>query len=231
MVAFLLVAATFLGDPALTPGSPGGVWTVEQQWALLRATARVTAGEDQPPFGTAVCVAVKNDSAYLLTADHVLVRGEARIYDFYTEASYPKPSETIFDSDVVLRMPECDAALIRCKWRDRAPGVAKLAAWEKRPIRYPVQAAALGCPNGSAPQWRSDRVLARRYVRKSEDLGGFFWETETKPTGGMSGGPLFDTQGRLLGVCSAAHGTKGFFTHLDELLAALKRNGYGWVVE
>ena len=230
MIGFALLVGVVLADPFLTPGAVGTL-TVEQQWAIVRATARVTAGENQPPFGTAVCIAVKNDAAYLLTADHVLVRGEARIYDFYTEASYPKPAESIFGGDVLLRLPECDAALVRCKWSKQAPAAVKLTPHGQRPLRYPTAVTALGCPNGSAPRPRDDRILARRYVRKSNDLGGFFWETEVRPIGGMSGGPLFDTQGRLLGVCSAGRENKGYFTHLDELLAALKRDGFGWLVE
>jgi hypothetical protein len=52
-----------------------------------------------------------------------------------------------------------------------------------------------------------------------------------RPVGGMSGGPLLDARGRVIGVCSAAKPDgPGYYAHLDEVLAGLKSQGYGWLI-
>ena len=75
-------------------------------------------------------------------------------------------------------------------------------------------------------------VLARRVVRRPGGALGVFWETESAPVGGMSGGPLLDREGAVIGVCSAvslANG-RGYFTHADEILAALAGSDHRWLV-
>jgi hypothetical protein len=75
-------------------------------------------------------------------------------------------------------------------------------------------------------------VLGRRLVRRPGGLR-FFWETEGKPVGGMSGGPLLDRAGAVIGVCSAADlGTgRGYFSHADEVLAAVAEAGHRWLLD
>jgi hypothetical protein len=53
----------------------------------------------------------------------------------------------------------------------------------------------------------------------------FHWQTETPPDNGRSGGGLFDRDGRLAGVCVANQEGRGYYLHLDEIHAALKRQG------
>ena len=44
-----------------------------------------------------------------------------------------------------------------------------------------------------------------------------------------SGGPLV-VGGRVIGICAANSGGHGFYTHTDEIHAALTRDGFGWLV-
>lgn len=214
--------------PAATVATP--LMAPEAQWALLAATVRIAAGEGQPPFATGVCVGSRTGVVYLLTANHSVPKGEARSYEFFDKKSYPVAVDVQFDGDVALRMPECDLALVKIVLgRDDTPTVP-LAKLKERPNRFPAVALAIGCPDGAAPQVRLEKVVGKRFVRRDEGLA-FFWETAGAPRGGMSGGPLFDTSGRLLGICTAVQAGQGYYTHLDEILATLKRNGFGWIAE
>ena len=80
------------------------------------------------------------------------------------------------------------------------------------------------------PALRGDTIEAREFVTREKKQPAFFWRTETPPELGRSGGPLLDAQGRVIGIAIAASGQKGFYAHHDEILAALKRNGFSWLV-
>jgi len=229
-LAGLILAAQVPGPSAASPTVDTLLMTPEAQWGLVAATVRVAAGAGQPPFGTAVCLAARGGVAYLLTASHAVPRGEARSYEFFTRASYPKPADTVFEGEVTLRLPECDLALVKVPLGREDLATVRLARLGERPRRFPTPALAVGCPGGEPPAVRLEQLAGRRLVHRPEG-NGFFWESATAPQGGMSGGPLFDAEGRLLGVCAAAQGGQGYYTHTDEILAGLKRFGYGWLTE
>ncbi len=229
MIPLLLASLAALPFPRPTPTVETALMAADAQWSLVAATVRVAAGAGRPPFSTAVCVGARGGASYLLTANHVVPRGEARSYELFTRASYPAPSETLFEGDVVLRLPECDLALVKVTPAGDLPAVP-LARLDERPRRFPVAALALGCPDGDAPAVRPEVLTGRRLAKRPEG-GGVFWAAAGSPRGGMSGGPLVDGAGRLLGVCAASQDGQGFFTHADEVLAGLKRHGYGWLAD
>ena len=106
-----------------------------------------------------------------------------------------------------------------------------LAGPGERPKHFPFGAVSVGCPTGETPLTRAEKVVAKRAARRPEGAIAFFWELAERPVGGMSGGPLLDAKGCVIGVCSAAErGGLGYFAHLDEVLAGLKRHGYGWLI-
>ena len=208
-------------------GLPAGA---AAQWDAVAAVARVTGGINAP-VGSAVCVGLRDSDAYLLTAAHVVPPGGAREYQFFSRASYPAPAWSAVGGDVVWRSPACDAALVRLPLAVAKPGVARLAGPLDRPKRFPVPAWAVGCPAGVAPACRAETLVGRPIVARPRDELAYFWQTQTAAAGGMSGGPLFDPQGRVIGVCAAASGGGGFYTHHDEILVGLKLAGYGWLAE
>ena len=229
MVAAPLVAlmALVIRPSPVAPGLPVGA---AAQWTAVSAVARVTGGINAP-VGSAVCVGIRDSDAYLLTAAHVVPPGGAREYQFFTRDSYPAAAWSVVGGDVVWRSAAIDAALIRVHLTDHKPGVAPLAAPLDRPKQFPVLLWAVGCPAGIAPACRPEKVVGRPIVTRPRDESAFFWQTQTAATGGMSGGPMLDAKGRVIGVCAAASGGGGYYAHHDEILVGLKLAGYGWLAQ
>jgi S1-C subfamily serine protease len=201
----------------------------DQRWAAIAGCVRVSSGGDAGAVAAAVCVGYKDGHAYLLTANHAVPKAEARKFEFYTEASYPEAEQAVVGGEVVVRLPEADVALVKVPLQER-PAVLPLAGPGERPKQFPFAAVSVGCPAGETPLTRAEQVVAKRLARRPEGGVAFFWELAQRPVGGMSGGPLLDAKGRVIGVCSAARPDgAGYFAHLDEVLAGLKRHGYSWL--
>ena len=222
--AALAVMALLLPGPTVR----GAVVSRDQQAAVLRATVRVTAGDGSGFVGTAVCIAQRDGSSYLLTAAHVVPAGEARAYEVFTDESYPRPARTLLDGDILLRLPGPDIAVVQLSTGLDPIPVAPLPAPGNRPKRFPFAAVSLGCPDFAPPTARPEKVVGRKLVRKNPEA--FFWEMESRPIGGMSGGPLLGPDGQIIGLCTAAQGDHGYFAYLDEIQAGLKRGGLSWLV-
>ena len=90
-------------------------------------------------------------------------------------------------------------------------------------------ALGIGCSGGEAPTGIAETVSAKRFGRRDGEQA-FFWETDSAPTPGRSGGPLV-VGGRVVGLCVAGKDGKGYYAHADELLAGLKADGFGWLWE
>ena len=174
------------------------------------------------PTGSGVVVGVKDDFAYVLTAAHVVT------FDG-VEVRFGRESGWFADSpEVVKRWPDPDIALVRFRVGKEPVPVLPLAAAGQRPKAFPVSAWAVGRTGESATVW-ADQLLAKRFVRKSATAAAFFWETQRPPEPGRSGGPLV-VGGRVIGICTANQGGRGYYTHIDEIHAALTRDGHGWLV-
>jgi len=201
------------------------------QWAAVCATARVGGGPEGGATAAAVCIGVRNREVFLLTAAHVVPEGQARVYEFFTKNSYPKPAQTLVGGTVIFRSGTADIALVKIPAGSDALPALRLAAPSQRPKRFPFGAVTVGCPQGFAPKCRVEKILGKRYVRRSANEAAFYWELSTPPVGGMSGGPLLDENGRVIGICSAAQAGRGYVSHLDEIQYLLKQNGYSWLYD
>ena len=201
-------------------------------YALLISTALVTASPrvacPGATNGSGVVVGVKDGFAFVLTAAHVAKFDGIEVQFF--PSPDPKASWFAASPEVVKRWPEPDLALVKFRVGPRPVPVLPLAASGKRPKAFPVAAAAIGMGQGQeTPTVWADEILAKRFVRKSPQSAAFFWETRRPPEGGRSGGPLV-VGGRVIGICAANSGGRGYYTHTDEIHAALTRDGFGWLV-
>ena len=201
----------------------------ETHWSMIEACPSIGGGVEGGPIATAVCIGQRDGFAYLLTAAHGVPQGEAKSYKFYTRQTYPKPSQTFARGEVVLRITDPDLALVKLPIGNGVVSTIPLAPPGERPKRFPFTTTALGCPNGKSPQIRSEKVIAKKLVRRPDEGVAFYWQVATPPVGGMSGGPLLNSDSKVIGICSATQGGVGYFTHADEILYALQQNGYGWL--
>lgn len=205
------------------------LFAAEAEGAVLAACPRLSGEPEAGPQATGVCVGLKDGYAFVLTAAHAVPKGEARAFEFFARGE-AVPGRTVIGGDVLMRQADPDLALVRLVvGRDAVP-VLPLAGKGERPRSYPFPARAVGCPDGRPPQLRAVGIDGKKLVRKGERVA-FFWEGDDTPVGGMSGGPLLDANGRVVGICTAVRGGRGYYTHLDEILVALKRSGQSWLGE
>ena len=89
---------------------------------------------------------------------------------------------------------------------------------------------ALARPVAEGGDFAWAETVAAKLLKRANDVPeAFFWQTAAKPEKGRSGGPLLDADGRVIGICAATQDEKGYFTHLDEILAGLKTAKYEWL--
>lgn len=205
-------------------------FTEAVQWELTAASPRIVTTGAQQDTATGVTIGQRDGIAYVLTAEHGVPGNDERELHYFTKQSYPVPARKITGAVVALRLGDPDIALLKVPVGSEILPVVKLAAPGARPKKYPVPVLSIGCDDTRAPFCMADTIRAKKLVRRPFSKIGFFWETDTPPNPGRSGGALIDASGRVIGICSAAQDGRGYFTHHDEILAGLKRNGFGWLV-
>lgn len=229
VIAPILQLLLFAGPQAVSPAvTRDAVLPLAAQWQAIAACPRVEIGR-KAGFGSAVVVGHRDGYAYLLTAAHVIDVDQTREFQFFTRDSYPRPARTLTGGSVLLRSEKPDFALLRVKVGDDPLPRLKLAGPGQRPKRFPFAAVSIGCPLGGWPRARAETIGAKVLARAKDVPTAFFWRTATPPERGRSGGPLLDAAGRVIGLCAASQDGKGYFTHLDEILAGLKKAKYEWL--
>jgi S1-C subfamily serine protease len=229
MFAFVLAAAatTCHTGPLVALAD----FPADRQWAFVAACPRIAGISITSESGTGVTVGVRDGFAYILTARHVVPEAGPRELHYFTPQSYPARSRVVRDGNVEIRLPTPDLALIRVPIGHDPVPVVKLAGPGQRPKSFPAAMLSIGCNDGGAPTVRGESIQAKRLVRRPDDRVAFFWETPTPPVPGRSGGPLIAPNGTVVGLCSASQDGRGYYTHLDEILAALRPAGYAWLWE
>jgi S1-C subfamily serine protease len=199
----------------------------EARWKAILACPKVSAPGTAD--GTGVVIAVKDGFAYVLTAAHVAQSDRVEL-KFTSRANYPKAAWFGDGAEVIGRWPDPDFALIRFPIRKQTVSILPLApAWE-RPKAFPVPALSVGVGSGQAAMALPDVVLGKEFVRREGKGAAFFWRTKVPPEPGRSGGPLLDVHGRVIGIAVAFRGDAGYYSHHDEILAGLKRDGFGSLI-
>lgn len=210
----LVLAAVALPDPSAP-------------WEVVEACPRLIVGGAK---ATAVVVGQKDGSAFLLTALHAVADEAPSEVQFFTRRTYPETTRSLRGCEVVAKFRHADFALLKVPIGDTPVAVLKLAPPPPRPRKVPFVALSVGCSKGEPPTGLPETVGAKRFGRRDGGEQAFFWETESAPIPGRSGGPLV-VNGRVVGLCAAGQDGKGYYAHSDELLAGLKGEGFGWLWE
>jgi S1-C subfamily serine protease len=216
MLPAVLLSLAALGLP--DPAAP---------WEVVEVCPRLIAGGAK---ATAVVVGQKDGIAYLLTALHAVADDPPAEVQFFTRRTYPDTSRVLRGGEVVAKFRQPDFALLKVPTGDTPVTVLKLAPPTPRPRKVPFAALSVGCSKGEPPTGRPEAVGAKRFGRRDGGEQAFFWEAESAPVPGRSGGPLV-VGGKVVGLCAAGKNGKGYYAHSDELLAGLKAEGYGWLWE
>lgn len=200
---------------------------VDARWAVLLACPKVSVPGIET--GTGVVIGVKDGFAYLLTAAHVAQTDRVEL-KFTSREGYPRAAWFGEGAEVIGRWPDPDVALVRFVVGKRSVPVLPLAPAWQRPAAFPFDVRTVGVGGGDASSALDDVVAAKEFVRRPGKGPAFFWRTDRPPEPGRSGGPLLDSRQRVIGITVAFRGDKGFYAHHDEILAALKRDGHGWLI-
>ncbi|MCE9561030.1 MAG: serine protease [Planctomycetes bacterium] len=203
------------------------VQLTESRWAAMLACPKVTAPGTAE--GTGVVIGVQDGFAYVLTAAHV-APSDLVTLKFTSRANYPKAAWFGDGAKVIGCWPDPDFALIKFPVGKRVVPIIPLApAWD-RPKAFPAAVLSVGVGSGPASTVWSDVILGKEFVRREGKGPAFFWRTKVAPEPGRSGGPLLDGKGRVIGITVAFRGDVGYYSHHDEILAALKRDGFGSLI-
>jgi S1-C subfamily serine protease len=205
------------------------VSVADKQWSTLLACPKVSV--PSTTSGTGVVIGVKDGFGYLLTASHVVPPPYDQVeLTFTSRESYPQMAWSPKQAEVVARWADPDVALVRFTVGKRNVPVLPLAPAWQRPKAFPVDVLTVGVGSERASTAMRDAIQAKEFVAREQKQPAFFWRTETPPEAGRSGGPLLDGQGRVIGIAVATSGGSGYYAHHDEILAGLKREGYGWLI-
>lgn len=226
---------------ALTVPPPGSVapsadFPPAVQWAAVTACVRVSATTTPNGWasGFVVNVDTRDGTAYVLTAAHAVPPGESCVVHTFSRESYPARDRVYSGAavTVAVRLADPDVALLKVNVGNGEAAALphlRLAKPGQRPKAFPVPVLAVGCDDGNAPRATPDTLRAKRVVIENHLIRAFFWETAGESVDGRSGGPLLTTDGAVIGVASAKRAGYGYYAHLDEILAGLKKSGYAWL--
>jgi len=182
---------------------------------LLTATVEInTMGGS----GAGICTSVDTDYYYILTAQHVVKNRFGNVVSVRTRDTY------IYAGEIVKEDPDVDLALVRIRKDGTNIEIVKLATQEPK---VKDRVFAVGHPLGAT--WTiTEGVVSNINVYS-------YLMTTAPATFGNSGGALFNTDGNIIGICSAGHAypgnipesNMGLFIKLDTIKSFLGLNNGG----
>ena len=227
MTSYFLVAAL-----CYCPSGSGDIFPpfFARMNELFAATIKMSDGDRGS--ATAFVVGRKNDSLYLLTADHAVdaaTLNKTR-FEFTGVHRKGKPPFVLSGAKPLVRRPIADLALLELPI-DKAEivPVLKLLPPGTHPKKFPFEGYSFGYSDGGELGGQSENLLGKRLAVRKDDEMAFFWQADKDQARGRSGGPLLDAEGRVIGICAATALGKGYYVHASEIHAALKTEGYDWL--
>lgn len=224
MVALVLSMAA-LGQFVESPDFPKAM-----QSRALESTVRVF----QPSLrgeGSGVVVMYQAGTAYILTAHHVVPPGQNADAVEITFFPQGKPS-VMLKGKVDVRMSNEDLAVIVVRMNQPPPGVAPICPADAAPgkvMQKPMPVLTVGMGPLGTPEVEVDQIREHKLINKEDGSRAFHWQAEKPQSVGRSGGPLLDTEGRVIGICSGTKGNKGYYVSIYEIRSALTRKGLGFL--
>jgi hypothetical protein len=197
------------------------------RYATVRVVNRTSRTE-----GSGAVVGQSGPFVYVLTAAHVVTKAEKLEVHTFSADSYPKADKVYDSAEVVARSRDAaDLALVRIPTRDRPPAALRICPPDLVPAKgFP--ALSVGCNDGKAPTSQAEEASGKKQVRRPDQTeDATCWEVSRKPGPGRSGGPLLDARGHLVGVCSGAADSGGYYSHAEAIHAFLKANAYRWLYD
>jgi S1-C subfamily serine protease len=217
--------------PGQLPTLESKDFSKEVQQTAVTATVRIGNVVERAD-GSGVLLRQDELFLYVLTANHVA--GKAKELDVYlfTAASYPAWAKAYKGAEVLARDARADLAVIRIITKDAVPAPLVLCPANKAPDGKGTTVLTVSLQADGSPMATPDVVKTVRVIGKPGETGTVkCWETAKAPLGGQSGGPLIDTQGRVIGIASGTSGGKGYYIHLEEIRSFLKRKGLDKLIE
>lgn len=192
---------------------------------MLRASVRLKVEDDAGnSCGSGTVIDARQGEVLVLTCGHMFrdaAKGGRIWVDFFGPDAPKQVEGRMIDYDL-----KADVGLLSVATKYPVT-VAPLAPPESVLSRgEPV--ISIGCDGGADPTVRETQVTSiNRYVGPANVQVGF------QPVQGRSGGGLFSSDGRVVGVCYAAdpEGDEGLFAALPAVLEALDRNRLSFVYQ
>ena len=95
----------------------------------------------------------------------------------------------------------------------------------------PLRVLTVGIGDRDPPEAIADWVRDHKLVTKIDGAKAIHWEADLAQPQGRSGGPMLDTQGRVLGICTGKMNGKGYYLAIDEIFYLLEKGGYRFLVK
>ena len=197
------------------------------QQDALQATVRVV-NQKKNAIGTGVILNRSGAITFVLTAAHVIDGADRVDVQVFSSQSYPKPALIHESAAVIVRAKDKqpDLAVLRVIGYDGASQSLKLCPIPELPGKSKFSALSVGCDDRHLPTLRSEQVIDTVQAKKRNDSqASSYFRTHQKPSSGRSGGPLVDSRGRLLGICSGGDHGQAFYCHLEDIHQFLRAHG------
>jgi S1-C subfamily serine protease len=202
-------------------------FTPAVQQEALQATVRVV-NQKKNAIGAGVILNRSGAITFVLTAAHVVDSAERVDVHVFTSKSYPKPAQIYESAAVIVRArdKQPDLAVLRVIGYGGASQGLKLCPMRELPDESKFSVLSVGCGDNHVPTLRSEQVIDTVHAKKRNDSHvSSYFRTDQKPSSGRSGGPLVDSRGRLLGICSGGDNGRAFYCHLEDIHQFLRAHG------
>jgi S1-C subfamily serine protease len=208
----------------------------DRQRAAFEATVR-TYHPYTRSVGTAVVVARKDGTTYMLTAAHLTAvqpypgreKEDPKVVELYFyRANNPDHVATEAKARVIARMPNEDLAVLAAELKNDTP-VIPICPRNKAVIKLPMTVMTVGALLDGPPEIKLDTVEKTKVVTKPDKTEAIYWEANIPQQIGRSGGPMIDARGYVIGIASGTQQKKGYYTSLDEIHHALSQGDLGWL--